>query len=89
MCGVNSTLEGLHILANADYGQASRLDRFLVSSTLERCVDCPKVFPCTFSDHDFVALNFSPDNCPRICSGVWKFNSSLLNDATFKRELSQ
>ena len=75
--------------ANADYSQASRLDRFLVSSSLERCIDCPKVFPCTFSDHDFVALNFSPDNCPRARSGVWKFNSSLLNDATFKRELSE
>ena len=34
-------------------------------------------------------LNFSPDNCPRTRSGVWKFNSSLLNDATFKHELSQ
>ena len=70
--------------ANADYSQASRLDRFLVSGSLERCIDCPKVSPCSFSDHDFVALNFSPDDCPRTRSGVWKFNSSLLNDATFK-----
>ena len=75
--------------ANADYSQASRLDRFLVSGSLERCIDCPKVFPCSFSDHDFVALNFSPDDCPGTRSGVWKFNSSLLNDATFKCELSQ
>ena len=75
--------------ANADYSQASRLDRFLVSGSLERCIDCPKVSPCSFSDHDFVALNFSPDDCPRTRSGVWKFNSSLLNDATFKCELSQ
>ena len=58
------------------------------SSSLECCIDCPKVFPCSFSDHDFIALNFSPDDCPRTRSGVWKFNSSLLNDATFKRELS-
>ena len=75
--------------ANANYTQASRLDRFLVSGLLERCIDCPKVSPCSFSDHDFVTLSFSPDDCPRTRGGVWKFNSSLLNDAIFKRELSQ
>ena len=75
--------------ANADYSQASPLDRFLVSGSLERFIDCPKVFSCSFSDHDFIALNFSPDDCPTTRSGVWKFNSSLLNDATFKRELSE
>ena len=72
---------------NADYSQASRLDHFLVSGSLDCCIDCPKVFSCSFSDHDFIALNFSPDDCPRTRSGVWKFNSSLLNDATLKREL--
>ena len=44
--------------ASANYSQASRLDRFLVTVSLERCIDFPKVFPCSFSDHDFVALNF-------------------------------
>ena len=75
--------------ANANYSQAFRLDRFLVSGSLERCIDCPKVFPCSFSDHDFVALIFSPDDCPGTRSGVWMFNSSLLNDVIFKRELSR
>ena len=75
--------------ANASYSQASRLDRFLISGSLERCIDCPTVFPCSFSDHDFVALTFSLDHCPRTRNGVWKFNSSLLNDVIFKRELSQ
>ena len=48
--------------ANANYSQASRLDCFLVSGSLERCIDCPKVFPCSFSDHDFVTVgaNFFP-----------------------------
>ena len=78
-----------HTWTNANYGQASRLDRFLVSGSLVRCIDCPKVFPYSFSDHDFVALTFSPDDCPGTRSGVWKFNSSLLNDGIFKRELSQ
>ena len=75
--------------ANLNYSQASRLDRFLISGSLERCIDCPTVFPCSFSDHDFVALTFSPDDCPGTRSGVWKFNSSLLNDVIFKCELSQ
>ena len=34
-------------------------------------------------------LNFSCVDCPGARSGVWKFNSSLLNDGNFKRELSQ
>ena len=75
--------------ANANYSQASRLDRFLVSRLLERCIECPKVSPCRFSDHDFVTLIFSPNDYPSTRSGVWKFNSSLLNDAIFIRDLSQ
>ena len=75
-----------HTWANANYSEVSRLDRFLVSGSLERCIDCPNVFPCSFSDHDFVVLTFSPDDCPGTRSGVRKFNSSLLNDVIFKRE---
>ena len=83
MCGVNSTLEGFRILGRMQITvKLLDLIGFLVSGSLERCIDCPKVSPCSFSDHDFVALNFSPDDCPRTRSGVWKFNSSLLNDAT-------
>ena len=74
---------------SANFSQASRLDRFLVSRLLESCVDCPTVFPCSFSDHDFVNLNFSSVNGRGARSGVWKFNSSLLKDSNFKRELSQ
>ena len=48
-----------------------------------------RFLPVAFQITIFVALNFSPDDCPRTRSGVWKFNSSLLNDATFKCELSQ
>ena len=36
-----------------------------------------------------VTLNFSLDNWPKTRGGVWMFNSSLLNDAIFKRALSQ
>ena len=75
--------------ANAYYSKASRLDRFLVSRLLERCIECPKVSPCRFSDHDFVTLIFSWDYCPSTRGGVWKFNSFLLNDAIFIRDLSQ
>ena len=91
MFGVNNTLEGLRIPGRMQIivKLPDRMDRFLVSGSLERCIDCPKVFPCSFSDHDFVALTFSPDDCPGTRSGVWKFNSSLLNDVIFKRELSR
>lgn len=43
----------LYTWANAIYSQASRLHRFLVSGSLEHCIDCPKVFPCSFLDIDF------------------------------------
>ena len=52
-------------------------------------MDCPKVFPCSFSDHDFVNLTLSFADCPGARDGVWKFNSSLLSDANFKRKLSE
>ena len=74
--------------ANSGHTQASRIDRFLVSRLLAPHVSVSDVLPCVFSDHDFVLLNLSLDNlsCPR--NGIWKFNSSLLSDTSFKNRMS-
>ena len=91
---VDNRLDRLHVL------NESSPDKSVFRPLLSDCslidvwrkqhpIACPKVFPCSFSDHDFVALTFSPDDCPGTRSGVWKFNSSLLNDVIFKRELSR
>ena len=69
--------------SNKDFSQASRLDRFYISSSLLQSVRGNKCFPCPLSDHDFVDLFISPANVSLHGSGVWKFNCSLLSDNDF------
>ena len=69
--------------SNKDFSQASRLDRFYISSSLLQSVRGNKCFPCSLSDHDFVDLFISPVNVSLHGSGVWKFNCSLLSDTDF------
>ena len=69
--------------SNKDFSQASRLDRFYISSSLLQSVRGNKCFPCSLSDHDFVNLFISPVNVSLHGSGVWKFNCSLLSDNDF------
>ena len=69
--------------SNKDFSQASRLDRFYISSSLLQSVRGNKCFPCSLSDHDFVDLFISPVNVSLHGSGVWKFNCSLLSDNDF------
>ena len=69
--------------SNKDFSQASRLDRFYISSSLLQSVRGNKCFPCSLSDHDFVDLFISPANVSLHGSGVWKFNCSLLSDNDF------
>ena len=74
--------------SNADYSQASRLDRLFISSGLCKSVSSNKVLPCAFSDHDFVDINLSLDGFSNKRGGVWKFNSALLSDVNFRRFIS-
>ena len=69
--------------SNKDFSQASRLDRFYISSSLLQSVRGNKCFPCSLSDHDFVDLFISPANVSLHGSGVWKFNCSFLSDNDF------
>ena len=69
--------------SNKDFSQASRLDRFYISSSLLQSIHGNKCFPCSLSDHDFVDLFISPVNVSLHGSGVWIFNSSLLSDNDF------
>ena len=43
---------------------------------------------CFFSDHDFVALDFSFDGFSNKRDGVWRLNTALLVDPEFKCEIS-
>ena len=46
------------------------------------------VLPCTFSDHEFVCLEFVSDSFSKRCCVVWKLNTSLLSDADFWDQIS-
>ena len=74
--------------SNKDFSQASRLDRFYISSSLLQSIRGNKCFPCSLSDHDFVDLFISPVNVSLHGSGVWKFNTSLLSDNDFINTMS-
>ena len=69
--------------SNKDFSQASRLERFCISSSLVQSFCGNKCFPCPLSDHDFLDLFISPVNVSLHGSGVWKFNCSLLSDDDF------
>ena len=70
--------------SNSAKTQASRLDRFFISKSLFSAVCSTKIFPCVFSDHDFVDLEFA-SRLPTHKTGIWKFNCSLLSDTDFKQ----
>ena len=71
--------------SNSGKTQASRLDRFLVSRLLSDNFASCNIFPCIFSDHDFVDLEFDLNGSPRRRNDVWKFNCLLLCDPDFKQ----
>lgn len=66
--------------SNSNNTQASRLDRFFVSKFLLSKVYLCNIFPCVFSDHDFLDLGLDLDGLSSRRSGIWKFNSLLLSD---------
>lgn len=63
---------------------ASRLDKFLVSKDLPSPETKCDIFPCSFSDHDFVSLVFDFPSSIKRGSGIWNFNNSLLKDKDFR-----
>ena len=68
---------------NSDCSIGSRLDKFFVSQNFVSSVVSCSIFPCCFSDHDFVNLHFHfVDNYAR-GPGLWKLNNSLLSDSDF------
>lgn len=68
---------------NSDKSIGSRLDKFLIHSSLSsHAVKC-KILPCVFSDHDSVNLELNLDNVYSHGPGVWRLNLDLLSDKDF------
>ena len=63
---------------NTDLTIASRLDIFLIPKSSYHLIISYDIFPCTYSDHDFVILNLDFRDRINRGPGVWKFNNSLL-----------
>ena len=68
---------------NSNFSVGSRLDKFFVSRNLRNNIISSSIFPCCLSDHDFVNLHVRFDNIIHRGPGLWKFNSSLLQDSAF------
>ena len=73
---------------NSDFSIGSRLDKFFVSNSLMTSTISCEISPCVFSDHDLVCLSIQPDENDSHGPGLWKFNSSLLNDSAFNEYIT-
>lgn len=73
---------------NSDLSIASRLDSFLIFRYLCVQVISCEFRPCVYSDHEFVYLELNLETATPKEPGVWKFNSSLLQDELFCSAIS-
>ena len=66
----------------------SRLDYFLISSTILQNVEKAVIKPGYRSDHSIVEVTFNFNSQER-GRGVWKFNNSLLRDETYTQKIKK
>ena len=64
-----------------------RLDYIFISNSLQESVLNTEVLPAFLSDHSPVFISYNEMRNIPIGPGFWKFNSSLLNNETFKINL--
>ena len=64
-----------------------RLDFWLISDSLYDTVNNTDIIPSVRSDHSAIILNLSQLDKIERGPGLWKFNNSLLEDATYINEL--
>lgn len=66
--------------------QASRIDYWFISDHLSEYVEKVEILAGIHSDHEIISLSFrNPSSCRG--PGFWKFNSSLLADEEYVREM--
>ena len=61
----------------------SRIDFFLVTSHLEYVVQKADILPGLKSDHSLLELSLFVENQPKRGRGLWKLNTSLLQDSDY------
>ena len=66
----------------------TRIDKFLISRTINHFVTDTSIKPYIHSDHDYVSLTLNLENVQR-GPGFWHFNNELLADAAFEAEIKE
>ena len=73
---------------NSNMTIGSRLDKYLISKQLEPYVRNCQIFPCFFSDHDFISLRLNMHGYYSHGPGMWRLNSSLLQDDSYCKKIT-
>ena len=73
----------------ADGSQASRLDMFWLSSSFLESVAQVDIFPFFRSDHSYVYLKLAFPSLPDRGPGVWKLNTSVLQDEALSADVRE
>jgi Reverse transcriptase (RNA-dependent DNA polymerase)/zinc-binding in reverse transcriptase/Endonuclease/Exonuclease/phosphatase family len=68
-------------------GNRSTLDYIFSSPSLQPSISSPLHFFSPFSDHDLVTTSFAPTPSTTIGKGVWRLNTSLLDNKDFRSGL--
>ena len=66
----------------------TRIDKFLISRTINHFVTDTSIKPFAHSDHDYISLTLNLDNIQR-GPGFWHFNNELIADAAFEAEMEE
>ena len=74
---------------NAAKTIGSRLDKFFVSTDLLTNPFSCEIYPCVFSDHDFVEFSVELANVNNHGPGIWRLNLDLLTDEVFCQNIVQ
>ena len=78
--GFSTPLSTFHSPAS---GTRSTLDYIFSSPSLQPSISSPLHFFSPFSDHDLITTSFAPTPSTSIGKGVWRLNTSLLDNKDF------
>ena len=84
--GFSTPLSTFRSLAS---GSRTTLDYILASPSLQPLTSAPLHFFSPFSDHDLIGTTFSPTPSTSIGKGVWRLNTSLLDNEDFRSGLDR
>ena len=70
---------------NSGKHQASRIDYWLISRSLDSCMKATDIIECPFSDHDAVLIYINMNEIKR-GKGYWKMSNDVIQSSFFKQK---